>query len=67
MARKKITKKEKQGIMFILIGIVVFAFLTDPVTQIIGENFTNPYLRFVIGVSLIILIAYVGKLNNVMK
>ncbi|HEY0090062.1 MAG TPA: hypothetical protein VGB37_14545 [Candidatus Lokiarchaeia archaeon] len=68
MKRKnKITKAEKQGIVFIIAGIVVFAFLTDPITTFVNNIFSNTFFRFIVGVLIVIVIAWVGKLNEIFK
>lgn len=62
---RKITKTEKQGIFFIIIGVMVFAFLTDPITGWVSDTFPNSMTRFLIGLGLIFAVAYFGRLSTI--
>lgn len=64
---RAVTKRERQGIFFIIVGIVVFAFLTDPITNITSSLIKNDTTRFFVGLILIFAIAYWGKLNKILK
>jgi len=62
---KKITKLEKQGMLFLVIGIIVFAFLTEPISNWVSNSFQSDLVKLLIGAGLIIGIAYFGKLSKV--
>ena len=64
---RKISKTEKQGILFLLIGVIAFAFLTDPITHYVSQTIPNSTLRLFIGISIIFAIAWFGKFNRVFK
>jgi len=64
---RKITKTEKQGIAFLLITIIVFAFLTEPITNLVNQAFNSNLIKMLIGLGLIVIIAYLGKLNKVLR
>jgi hypothetical protein len=67
MKKRGITKTEKQGIFFLLISILVFAFLTDPITTFVSSTFKNPFTIFMVGLVLLIGVAWWGKLNKILR
>lgn len=64
---RRITKKEKQGMLFALFGVVVFAFFTDPITNAVSKFFPNTTTRIIVGLILVFVIAYYGKSNEVLR
>ena len=62
---RKITKNERLGIIWLLAGIVLFAFLTTPIDNLVGQYFNTDMSRIIVGFILLILIAYFGRLNNI--
>lgn len=47
--KKKITKQEKIWIRYFLIGAVAWAFLGEPIVQIINQIFPNNLTKLVVG------------------
>ncbi len=64
MAKKgRITKKEKQRIIQILLGIGAFALLSPAIHDFIDGIFPTNGMRFFVGIALLVILALIGKLK----